>query len=90
MNITPSSRLLREPVSQVCTAPTRPRVPYPHTALPIPCAALVSLVQRGHLPRGVLLSQSDVRLIKAFDRDGDGVLTPDEMELAQAAFRAQG
>jgi hypothetical protein len=37
----------------------------------------------------VLLSQADVALIKAFDRDGDGRLTADEMELAQAAFKAQ-
>jgi hypothetical protein len=46
-------------------------------------------VQRGGaVPRGVLLSQADVDLIKAFDRDRDGRLDAAEMDLAQAAFKA--
>jgi hypothetical protein len=45
--------------------------------------------QRGHMPRGVVLSQDDLSLIKAFDGDGDGVLSEKEMDLAQAAFRAR-
>lgn len=43
----------------------------------------------GLLPRGVLLSQDDVALLKAFDGDGDGSLSACEMDLAQAAFNAR-
>jgi hypothetical protein len=50
---------------------------------------IAPMLQRGHLPRGVVLSQDDLSLIKAFDRDGDGVLSEKEMDLAQAAFRAR-
>lgn len=45
-------------------------------------------VLRGFLPRGVILSSEDLEILKAFDRDGDGRLSADEMELAQAAFNA--
>ena len=45
-------------------------------------------VLRGHLPRGVLHSQDDLLLLKAFDRDGDGVLNVNELELAAVAFKA--
>ncbi len=40
------------------------------------------------MPRGVILSQADVDLIKAFDRNKDGLLDASEMDLAQAAFKA--
>lgn len=57
----------------------------PLTSLPL----LPLLLQRGGgVPRGVILSQADLDLLKAFDRDGDGHLQPAEMELAQAAFKA--
>lgn len=42
----------------------------------------------GFLPRGVILSNSDLDIIKAFDRNKDGILEPEELELAQAAFAA--
>lgn len=45
-------------------------------------------VQRGFLPRGVILSNADLDILKAFDRNSDGKLEPEEMELAQAAFMA--
>jgi len=45
-------------------------------------------MQRGNLPRGVLMCQEDAELLKAFDGDGDGLLTPGELELATAAFDA--
>jgi len=45
-------------------------------------------LQRGFLPRGVILSNADLDLLKAFDRNRDGLLDPEELELAQAAFRA--
>jgi hypothetical protein len=45
-------------------------------------------VQRGFLPRGVLLSNEDLAILKAFDKNKDGKLEPEEMELAKAAFRA--
>jgi hypothetical protein len=45
-------------------------------------------VLRGFLPRGVILSSDDLDILKAFDRDGDGRLDADEMDLAQAAFAA--
>ena len=50
-------------------------------------------LQRGNLPRGVLLCQEDAELLqqlKAFDGDGDGRLEPDEMTRARAAFDARG
>lgn len=43
---------------------------------------------RGFLPRGVFMTPADLELLKAFDSDKDGVLSGEEMELAQAAFRA--
>lgn len=43
---------------------------------------------RGFLPRGVFMTPADLELLKAFDSDKDGVLSNEEMELAQAAFRA--
>lgn len=43
---------------------------------------------RGFLPRGVITSNADIELLKAFDRNKDGKLDEAEMELAQAAFRA--
>jgi hypothetical protein len=43
---------------------------------------------RGYLPRGVITSNADLDLIKAFDRNNDGKLEPEEMELAMAAFNA--
>jgi hypothetical protein len=44
-------------------------------------------LQRGYLPRGVILSSADLDLIKAFDRNKDGILEPEELELAQMAFK---
>ena len=43
---------------------------------------------RGFLPRGVITSNADLELLKAFDRNKDGQLEPEEMELARAAFAA--
>ena len=64
-------------------APTLPPSP-----LHPPCPACLLLQRGGGVPRGVILSQADLDLLKAFDRDGDGHLQPAEMELAQAAFKA--
>jgi hypothetical protein len=35
----------------------------------------------------VILSNADLDILKAFDRNQDGKLEPEELELAQAAFR---
>ena len=43
---------------------------------------------RGFLPRGVITSNDDLDILKAFDANKDGVLSDAEMDLAQAAFRA--
>ena len=43
---------------------------------------------RGFLPRGVFASPADLEILKAFDGNRDGRLSPEEMELAQAAFEA--
>lgn len=43
---------------------------------------------RGFLPRGVLLSNADLDILKAFDSNRDGVLDADELDLAAAAFKA--
>jgi len=43
---------------------------------------------RGFLPRGVITSNADLELLKAFDRNKDGQLEPEEMDLARAAFAA--
>ena len=43
---------------------------------------------RGFLPRGVITSSADLELLKAFDRNKDGQLEPEEMDLARAAFAA--
>jgi len=43
---------------------------------------------RGFLPRGVIVSPADLDILKAFDGNKDGVLEPEEMALAQAAFEA--
>jgi len=43
---------------------------------------------RGFLPRGVFSSPADLEILKAFDGNKDGRLSPDEMDLAQAAFEA--
>jgi len=45
-------------------------------------------VLRGFLPRGVITSNADLDILKAFDGNRDGVLSEAEMDLAQAAFRA--
>ena len=45
-------------------------------------------VLRGFLPRGVIASPQDLAILKAFDGNKDGILTPDEMDLARAAFAA--
>jgi hypothetical protein len=45
-------------------------------------------VLRGYLPRGVITSNEDLEILKAFDGNKDGVLSDAEMELAQAAFAA--
>ncbi len=45
-------------------------------------------VLRGFLPRGVITSNADLEILKAFDGNKDGVLSEMEMDLAQAAFAA--
>lgn len=43
---------------------------------------------RGFLPRGVILSNADLDILKAFDGNRDGVLDAEELDLAMAAFNA--
>ena len=45
-------------------------------------------VLRGFLPRGVITSNADLEILKAFDGNKDGFLSDAEMDLAQAAFAA--
>lgn len=56
--------------------------------MPTPTHPPTRLQRAGPVPRGVIATPEDAALLRSLDADGDGALTPSQLEEAVAAFSA--